>query len=301
MNLNEMIEDYLRSPEFEKLKQTHTGVTVSKQLHTELLYIKGSQVHLRKVVMNLVSNAAEAVLGKGQVVIATENRYLETPVRGYDAVDPGEYVVLSVSDDGPGISADDLQRIFEPFYTKKAMGRSGTGLGLAVVWNTVQDHKGYIDLITDADQTTFELYFPITREDIPAPRQAVPLEDFMGDGERILVIDDVASQREISCKMLETLGYKCRAVASGEEAVAYLREHTTDLLLLDMIMDPGISGRETYAQILEIHPQQRAIIVSGFAKTEEVQKTQALGAGKYIKKPLTLKRLGLGIKEELHR
>jgi len=301
MNLNEMIGDYLRSPELKKLKQAHAGVSVSNRLHPELLNIKGSQVHLRKVVMNLVSNAAEAVQGEGQVVIATENRYLETPLKRYDAVEPGEYVVLSVSDNGPGISTEDLQRIFEPFYTKKAMGRSGTGLGLAVVWNTVQDHKGYIDLSTNTDRTIFELYFPITREEIFAQRQAVPIEDFKGDGERILVIDDVARQREISCKMLETLGYEARAVASGEEAVAYLREHTADLLLLDMIMDPGINGRETYTRILDLQPEQKAIIVSGFAKTEEVQKTQALGAGKYVKKPLTLKRLGLAIQDELRR
>jgi len=301
MNLNEMVSDYLRSPEFETLKQTHPDVVVHSDLNSELLFISGSPVHLRKVVMNLVANAAESVQGNGRVVITTENRYLDTPLKGYDAVEPGEYAVLIVSDNGPGISPEDLQRIFEPFYTKKAMGRSGTGLGLAVVWNTVQDHKGYIDVSTNRDQTTFELYFPITREGIPAQRQAVPIEEFKGNGERILVIDDVASQREISCKMLETLGYEARAVASGEEAVAYLSEYTADLLLLDMIMDPGINGRETYARVLELNPYQKAIIVSGFAKTEEVQKTQALGAGRYVKKPLTLKRLGLAIREELGR
>ena len=301
MSLNEMVSDYLRSPEFDELKQTHPNVKVKSDLKAELLFINGSPVHLRKVVMNLVANAAEAVQGAGRVAVRTENRYLDAPLKGYDAVDIGEYAVLSVSDNGPGISAEDLQRIFEPFYTKKAMGRSGTGLGLAVVWNTVQDHKGYIDLTTNADETTFELYFPITRENIPAPRQAVPIEEFKGNGERILVIDDEASQREISCKMLETLGYTARAAASGEEAVAYLRERTADLLLLDMIMAPGINGRETYTRVLEMHPQQKAIIVSGYAKTEDVQKTQALGAGKYIKKPLTLKRLGLAIQEELRR
>jgi len=301
MNLNEMVSEYLRSPEINALKETHPDVKVESNLNPELLFINGSPVHLRKVVMNLVANAAEALQGAGRVAITTENRYLDTPLKGYDAVEPGEYAVLIVSDNGPGISPEDLQRTFEPFYTKKAMGRSGTGLGLAVVWNTVQDHNGYIDLSTTTDRTTFELYFPITREEIPAQRQAVPIEEFKGNGERILVIDDVVSQREISCKMLETLGYEARAVASGEEAVAYLRTHTADLLLLDMIMDPGINGRETYTRILDLQPEQKAIIVSGFAKTEEVQKTQALGAGKYVKKPLTLKRLGLALKEELHR
>jgi DNA-binding NtrC family response regulator len=101
--------------------------------------------------------------------------------------------------------------------------------------------------------------------------------------------------------MLETLGYKPRSVSSGEEAVKYLEENTLDLILLDMIMDPGINGRETYERIIKIHPNQKAIIVSGFAETDEVKETQKLGAGKYIKKPLTLEKLGLVIQEELRK
>ena len=128
---------------------------------------------------------------------------------------------------------------------------------------------------------------------------SIPFEDLKGDGEKILVIDDVESQRDISCKMLETFGYKTKAVSSGEEAVEYLKENTVDLILLDMIMDPGINGRETYERIIKIHPNQKAIIVSGFAETDDVKETQKLGAGKYIKKPLTLEKLGLAIKEEL--
>jgi len=208
---------------------------------------------------------------------------------------------LSVSDDGSGISSNDFERIFEPFYTKKVMGRSGTGLGLAVAWNVVQDHKGYIGVTTDKTGTTFELFFPITRGKISGKDLALAIEGFKGDGETILVVDDVASQRDISCKMLETLGYKPRAVPSGEEAVEYLKENTVNLILLDMIMDPGINGRETYERILKIHPNQTAIIVSGFAETDEVKETQRLGAGKYIKKPLTLEKLGLVVQEELRK
>ena len=102
-------------------------------------------------------------------------------------------------------------------------------------------------------------------------------------------MDDVESQREISIKMLERLGYKAIAVPGGEKAVEYLNENTVDLILLDMIMDPGMNGRETYGRILKIHPNQKAIIVSGFAETDDVRETQKLGAGKYIKKPLTNK------------
>jgi len=251
--------------------------------------------------MNLVSNASEAIEGSGNVTISTMNRYVDRTRRGYDDVNIGEYVFLSVSDNGSGISSDDLERIFEPFYTKKIMGRSGTGLGLAVVWNTLQDHKGYIDVTSDEIGTTFELYFPITRDEISSKNLFIPIQDYKGNGETILVVDDVESQREISCKMLDTLGYKTIAVSSGEEAVEYLKENTLDLLLLDMIMDPGINGRETYERVLRIHPNQKSIIVSGFAETDDVKEAQKLGAGQYIKKPLTLEKLGLAVKEELEK
>jgi len=251
--------------------------------------------------MNLVVNASEAIAGNGNVTISTMNRYIDRPLRGYDDVNIGEYAVLAVSDDGSGISSDDLERIFEPFYTKKVMGRSGTGLGLAVVWNTVQDHKGYINVTSNENGTTFELYFPITRDEISDKALSIPIKDYKGNGETILVFDDVESQRDISSKMLDTLGYKTKAVSSGEKAVEYLKEHTVDLLLLDMIMDPGINGRETYERIIEIHPNQKAIIVSGFAETDEVKGAQKLGAGKYIKKPITLEKIGLAVKEELDR
>jgi len=301
LNLNDLIGDYLNSPEFKKLEQFHPAVTIKTNLETDLFKTGGSHVHIRKVVMNLVSNASEAIEGSGNVTISTMNRYIDRPLKGYDDVSTGEYVVLAVSDDGPGISSDDLERIFEPFYTKKVMGRSGTGLGLAVVWNVVQDHKGYIDVTTDENSTTFELYFPITREEISGKDLSKPIKDYKGDGETILVVDDVESQREISCKMLDVLGYKTQAVASGEEAVEYLKEHTVDLILLDMIMDPGIDGCETYEQIIKIHPNQKAIIASGFAETDDVKEAQKLGAGQYIKKPLTLEKIGIAVRYELKK
>ena len=299
LNLNDLIGDYLNSPEHNKLKQFHPTVTVKTKLDSELLNISGSHVHIRKVVMNLVSNATEAIKGSGIVTISTANRYVDKPLDGYDDIDVGEFVVLAVSDDGSGISSDDLERIFEPFYTKKVMGRSGTGLGLAVVWNVVQDHKGYIDVTSARRGTTFELFFPITREELLESDLSMPLEELKGDGQKILVIDDVESQRHISCRMLETFGYKTEAVSSGEEAVEYLKENTADLILLDMIMDPGINGRETYERIKRIHPNQKAIIVSGFAVTDDVMETKNLGAGQFIKKPLTLEKIGIAVKEEL--
>jgi PAS domain S-box-containing protein len=301
LNLNDIIREYLQSPEFHKFKEYHPAVTIRTNLDNDLLNVAGSLVHIRKVAMNLVSNASEAIEGSGNVAISTVNRYADKPLKGYDNVKTGEYAVLAVSDDGSGISSEDLERIFEPFYTKKVIGRSGTGLGLAVVWNVVQDHQGYIDVQSTANGTTFEIYFPITREAITDWDLSMPIGDYKGAGETILVVDDVNTQREIACNMLNTLGYKTKAVSSGEEAVKYLQEHTVDLILLDMIMDPGISGRETYERVIKIHPNQKAVIVSGFAETDEVREAQSLGAGHFIKKPFTLEKIGFALKDELEK
>ena len=301
LGLNEVVGDYLNSPEFRRLSQFHPTVTVTTNLDSHLLNIKGSPIHITKLMMNLVSNASEAIEDAGNITISTFNCYVDTPLRRYDDINIGEYAVLSVSDNGAGISSDDIERIFEPFYTKKVMNRSGTGLGLAVVWNVVQDHGGYIDVKSNENGTTFKLYFPVTREDISDKDLAVPIDRIKGTGETILVVDDVAMQRDISCNMLNILGYNAQAVSSGEEAIEYLRNHTVELLFLDMIMAPGINGRETYEKILKIRPNQKAVVVSGFTETEEVKAVQKLGAGQYIKKPFILQKIGLAIKEEFEK
>jgi two-component system, cell cycle sensor histidine kinase and response regulator CckA len=302
VNLNKIISDFLQMPEFEAIKFHHLGVQFKTSLDAELLNIKGSSTHLSKTVMNLLSNAAEAISGSGEVLIRTENLYVDRPIQGYDNTQEGEYAVLTVSDTGSGISPADLERIFEPFYTKKVMGRSGTGLGLAVVWGTVKDHDGYIDVqSTEVEGTTFTLYFPVTREDLTKTELVVPQSTYIGRGEHILVVDDVEGQRLLASAMLAGLGYKVSSVASGEEAIEFVRNKPVDLLILDMIMDPGIDGLDTYQQVLTIRPEQKAIIVSGFSETDRVHAAQSLGAGAYVRKPYVIEKLGLAVKKELDR
>ena len=300
LNLNDIVKDYLASPEHERLKAFYAGVQIETNLDCELLNIKGSPFHLRKTVMNLVSNAAEAQVAGGNITLLTRNQYIDRPIKGYDNIHEGDYVVLEVSDTGIGIATEELNRIFEPFYTKKVMGRSGTGLGMAVVWGTVQDHRGYIDIESKEGQgTTFYLYFPVTRDSIVAKKSVIPVEAYMGTGQTILVVDDVRDQRELASSMLTRLGYSARAVSSGEKAIDYLKNNSTALVLLDMIMDPGIDGLDTYRQILKLHPKQKAIIASGFSETKRAKKAQRLGAGQYVKKPYTLEKIGIAVKNEL--
>jgi len=302
VNLNDVILQYLKSPEYEKLKSFHPGVDVETHLETGLLNISGSPVHLSTTVMNLISNAAEAVRDGGNIVVSTENRYIDRPVRGYEDVLEGDYVVLTVTDPGVGISADDIKKIFEPFYTKKKMGRSGTGLGMSVVWGTVKDHHGYIDIESrEGVETTFSLYFPATRKTKGRDEPLLSTEDYRGRGESILIVDDVEQQREIASEMLKGLGYSVAAVSSGEEAVDYVKTHPVDLLILDMIMDPGMDGLETYRRIIRFRPGQKAVIASGFSETERVREAQRLGAGAYVKKPFLSHKIGRAVRAELDK
>lgn len=301
VNLNDIINNYLNSPEFETMKHYNPLATIVKNLEEDLLNIKGSPIHLTQTLMNLVANAAEATIHRGNITISTHNCYLNQPLKGYTFTIPcGEYVMLSVSDNGTGISPEDLKRIFEPFYTKKVMGRSGTGLGMAVVWGTVKDHKGNIQVTTKLGEgSTFDLYFPVTSEPLSRGKINVPIKEYMGHGENLLVVDDVEDQREITSILLGALNYSVHTVSSGIEAVQYLETHTVDLVLLDMIMDPGIDGLDTYRKIQAIRPGQKAIITSGYAETNRVKETLKLGAGLYIKKPYTLEKIGLAIRETL--
>lgn len=300
VNLNDIILDYFKTPEHEKLKLFHPHVAFDINLEKNLMNIMGSPVHLSKTIMNLLSNAAEATVDNGTIKIATHNCYVDNAINGFDKVKEGEYVKLVVLDTGIGISPNDVERIFEPFYSKKVMGRSGTGLGMAVVWGTIKDHKGYIDVKSvEGKGTTFTLYFPITRKEIAEPKPHIDIVDYMGKGESILVVDDAEEQREIASMILVKLGYKVTVVASGEEAVEYVMNHPVDLMVLDMIMDPGIDGLEAYKRVLKFRPNQKAIITSGFSETDRVREAQRLGAKTYIKKPYLLEKIGVAIRNEL--
>jgi len=302
VNLNSIVSEYLHSPEHARLELNHPNIKVEQNLDENLLNILGSPVHLAKTVMNLVSNAAEAMLEGGTIVITTENRHMDKNKYGFDEINKGDYATLIIEDTGIGISPEDIERIFEPFYTKKTMGRSGTGLGMAVVWGAVKDHRGYLDLQSkEGHGTEITLYFPVTRKVFYQEAEMASMQDVMGKGESILVVDDILEQRQIATEMLEKLGYSVTTMPSGEEAVKYLHNHTTDLLVLDMIMEPGIDGLETYKKILKIHPGQKSIIASGYSESVRVKEAQHLGVGTYVKKPYLLKKIGRAIRIELDR
>jgi len=300
-DINGLVVDYLNSPEFQQFVSAHSELRYTTQLNPEPCLISCSLIHVRKCLMNLCSNAVESMEGKGQIIISTKKLVVDALQAKEIKVEVGNYVAISVCDQGKGVCENDLSHIFEPFYTKKEMGRSGTGLGLTVVWNTMQDHKGSVQVDTDETETIFTLYFPIDENSDQIPVETFSDENILGEGESILVIDDEPQQRDIASRLLISLGYKVSIAATGQEAIESVRKHPINLLLLDMVISPGLTGLETYKQILKLYPKQKAIIASGFSASDDVKETLALGAGGLINKPYTKDQLARAVYLELQK
>lgn len=303
ININTVLERYAAADDFINIQKKHPHVTIEILTEPELLNICGSYIHIEKLIINLIINAVEeaAPMKDGHVLISTANIYLDPTIPAYKNKIPGEYAIFTVTDNGSGINIENQNNIFDPFYTKKEMEKSGTGLGLTVVWNVVKDHNGYIDVTSTPNGTTFDVLLPAARQKIPRLPQPESLDEIKGQGQLILVVDDLTDQQNIARYILENLGYRVEAVDNGYDAVEFIKQTPTDLVILDMIMAPSISGLETYRLIKEINPGQKAIIASGYDESDDVRTAQHLGAGSFVRKPYTVLDMGIAVKEELEK
>ncbi len=292
VNLNEVVNHVVK--EFYTLSP---GIAISLDLEKNLFFIKGGSSQIYRVISNLVSNAIDAIQDVGRIEIRTENYYSDSMSGNFTRIPKGEFVKLTISDNGSGISVDNMARIFEPFFTTKAAeGKRGSGLGLSVVYSVIEDHGGYMDFKSELGiGTTFYIYFPITRESIPV-RSA---EKITGGKEKILVVDDDITQLDVTGLLLKKLGYKVKTAESGERAVEMLKNAKFDLLILDMIMPGGMDGTETYRQSLDLNPQQKAVVVSGYAESARVEEAVKLGASSFLRKPLTMKSIAHAVRKAL--
>ncbi len=294
LNLNDIIQQVLRD-----MASPPSTLVIESDLCPKLMNIEGGIAQLHRVVMNLVMNARDAVRDIGRVSVRTENSFIDDTTVMYGRIPRGEYIKLTVIDSGCGIPDEIMQKIFDPFFTTKSTDKKrGSGLGLSVVDAVVKDHNGFIDLTTTVGVgTSFYLYFPVTR----AAVSERPSDEIPRGTESILVVDDDEIQCEVSSRLLSTLGYEVTVCDSGKKAVELLAHSTFDLLLLDMIMPSDICGTETYRRALQIRPDQKAIIVSGFSESGRVTEAQKLGAGAFVKKPLSRRTLALAVRKELDR
>jgi DNA-binding LacI/PurR family transcriptional regulator/signal transduction histidine kinase/ActR/RegA family two-component response regulator len=255
-----------------------SDVEVGVELSDEALFVYGSESQLGRALSNLLRNAAEAIAVAGRVKVKTAAVRVSERIMGYEAVEPGEYVVVTVSDDGRGIPEPELGRIFEPFFSNKRQGESsGSGLGLAIVHGVVKEHDGFVNVESAVGRgTTFTLYFArakppqLAREERrlssapPGPRAG-----------RILVVDDDPVQLRTAQRVLERAGHRVVTTRGGREAQVLFeaaqsagKSSPYDLLILDMVLNELDDGLVVFERIARIYPDQRCLIVSGHAPTD---------------------------------
>jgi two-component system cell cycle sensor histidine kinase/response regulator CckA len=237
--------------------------------------------------MNLGINARDAMPGGGKLIIATENAVLDEEYsRTHLGAVPGNYVMLSISDNGTGMDKDTLEHIFEPFFTTKDPGK-GTGLGLAIVYGIVKDHRGFIACYSELGEgTTFKIYFPVLAGDRMGRSEQQENAEIRGGTETILLVDDDNAVRELGEEMLRRFGYSVIAAADGEKALEIYREKQEyiSLVILDLIM-PGMGGHKCLEEILRVDHSQSVVIASGYSVADPTNEALKSGAKGYIKKP----------------
>ncbi|WP_321389232.1 response regulator [uncultured Desulfuromusa sp.] len=299
-DLHPLIQEYMTSAEYKNLSTSHPLINCEFKCEAGSSAIDCSPLHFSKILMNLIANAFEAIDGSGRVTVSTTNTQLDQFNNFDGSVPPGNYLLLKIEDSGSGIAAKDLEHIFEPFYSTKMMGQSGTGLGLSMVWNIVKDHNGHISVATGTQGTTFELVFPVTENQVVKNRQnSGDNFDYQGRNEQILIVDDEPQLLDLTSEMLSSLNYRVSTAASGEEALTVISEKDFDLVIVDMQMGAGINGRQTIEKIKAIKAETKIIIASGYAESQEVSQALKKGAISFVHKPYTLSQLGKAVTEAL--
>ncbi len=296
-SMNAIVNDVLRSTNFVDLERSNPRVKVIVRMKSESATISASKTHLAKAIFNLCANAYAVMPDGGELTIETSHLFLESLQSGHCIDRPGEYVKLRISDTGNGLTEEQIAKLFEPYYNKKSVVDSASGLGLAIVYGVIKDHGGYYDVISEIGKgTEFVVYLPAVSETVQ-PEYLKP-SNYRGT-ETILVVDDDESQRNLAGALLESLGYDVSSVSDGHSAIELLKTGPADLVVLDMIMEDGFDGLDTYRGIREIYPRQKAVVVTGFAATERVDEMHNLGVGAFVKKPYSRDAIGKAVRETL--
>jgi len=267
-------------------------IDIELYLQEGLKIINADPAQMEQVMMNLAVNARDAMPEGGRLVFETANVVLdEEYCKTHLGAVPGEYVLLSISDTGHGMDKETVEHIFEPFFTTKEIGK-GTGLGLAMVYGIVKSHGGYIMCYSEPGEgTTFKVYLPIIRQEgvEQEKERKEEEEEIRGGSEVILLVDDEKDILKIGKEMLGRFGYKVITAQSGEEAIEIIRKMDTfpDLAILDLSM-PGMGGHRCLEKLLEMDPELKIIIASGYSANGTVKKTLDSGAAGFIGKPYRL-------------
>lgn len=281
------------------------NIEIIVKLKADLKSVKIDPAQLEQIILNLATNARDAMPYGGTLILQTDEVVLdEYYARQHAEVIPGGYTVLSVSDNGLGISKEIQEHIFEPFYTTKEKHR-GTGLGLATVFGIVKQNLGHISLYSeDGGGATFTIYFPQAADDSARKEESADLEDLIPapGHENILVVEDEASLQDLARTILEGQGYSVTTAANGQEALAAADndDKPFDLLLTDVIM-PGISGRVLADQLSKKYPALKVLYMSGYTDNAIVHYGILEPGIEFIQKPFSPVALSRKIRSLLDR
>ncbi len=267
-------------------------------LEPSLWPVKGDPVHMEQILLNLGSNAADAMPEGGKLRVETRNVILDQAYcDDHLGAAPGSYVLLAVSDTGCGMDPKTVEHIFDPFFTTKEIGR-GTGLGMASVYGIVKSHGGYIMCYSELGHgTIFKIYLPALTEGAVID-EAVPAETAqLGGTETILLVDDEAAVRDTALQMLEYYGYQVISAGNGEEALDIYQRYIAeiDLVILDLSM-PGMGGLKCMEKILDINPSAKILIASGYSTSGHAEEALASGASEFIGKPYQIRELATKVR-----
>jgi nitrogen-specific signal transduction histidine kinase/ActR/RegA family two-component response regulator len=291
LDLNRVVQNALLNEEFYIEGAAATGIDLELMLHKESLGIQGSETQIARAVSNLLRNAVEAIEGKGTVRIRTSAVTFDEPFLAYEAIEPGVYACITVSDTGRGILGADRDSIFEPFFSKKRLSEhSGSGLGLAIVHGVVKDHAGYVNVDSvPGVGATFSLYFPSVAE---RARVGLTIPPAARGEARILVVDDDPTQLRTASRALGPVGYEVITADTGVAAYGHFAEASIgpggrspfDLVIIDMQLSEPEDGLAVFERIRSLFPKQRGLVVSGHAPSERAER--ALDAGlSWLAKP----------------
>jgi two-component system cell cycle sensor histidine kinase/response regulator CckA len=274
-------------------------INIDLDLDKNLSLAVADPAQLNQVITNLCINAKDAMPLGGHVLISTKNVELdEIYCQGFHDIQPGNYVRITVADEGEGMTQEIQERIFEPFFTTKEPGK-GTGLGLAVVYGIIKNHHGHITVYSCPGKgTEFKVFLKVSEEKCNS--LVIPEPLLVGGKETILVIDDEDAIRTIGIEILSKYGYKVLSACDGKEGLDIYQKNFSDinLVILDLIM-PEISGTEVLMKIIEINPNAKVIVASGYSANGPVRDAISKGAKRFIDKPYTLRQLIESVRQVL--
>ena len=269
------------------------SIEISFQIPNDLWIISADATQIHQVLMNLCVNARDAMPDGGSISIKAENVFLdENYARMHIEAKAGRFVMISVSDTGPGMAPEIQSRIFEPFFTTKAMTK-GTGLGLSTALTIVKSHGGFINVYSELHKgSQFTLYLPALDKPGSAESGVVQVDLPMGKGELILVVDDEESIREITRGTLETFGYKVLTASDGTEALALYADKKNEIavVLTDMVM-PFMDGPATIRALQRMNRSVRIIAASGLGAGHRGGEGALEGVAVFLNKPYTAEKL----------